>query len=61
MRLIAFIAAFGIILLSSYWLVKYGYPHFYRTTGSTLASEIMLLCSIGFASLSVIYVVKRLP
>lgn len=61
MRLTAFIAAFGIILLGSYWVVLYGYPHFLSTTRSHVAAQIMTFLSLAFISLSVIWSVKKLP
>lgn len=61
MRLTAFIAAFGIILLGSYWVVIYGYPHFFSSTRSHLAAQLMTFCALAFTSLSVIWAVKKLP
>lgn len=61
MRLTAFIAAFGIIIYAGYWLVMVAYPHFLHTTGSQFVAEAMLLVCLAFASLSVLWAVKRLP
>lgn len=61
MRLLAFTAALGTILLGCFWVVLYGYPHFLATTRSHLAAQLMTFCGVAFTSLSVLWAVRKLP
>jgi Kef-type K+ transport system membrane component KefB len=61
MRLLAHIAAFAIIIFVGYLLVRYGYPSFVRRTNSHVIAQFMMFVCLGFAALSVIYAVRKMP
>lgn len=61
MRLAAFMAAIGIIIAITFWLVVHGYPHFVVRTKSALGGQVLTVASILFTSFGVIWAVRKLP
>lgn len=61
MRLLVYIAAFGLLILVGYHLMTDGYTHFLRQTHSRLLAQFMTLATLGLTFGATFWTIKRLP
>lgn len=61
MRILAHIAAFGLIIFVGYHLITRGYPHFLRQTHSEIAAQVMTLAMLALTFAATFWAVRRLP
>ncbi len=61
MRVFAYIAAFGLIVLVGYHLINEGYDSFLQQTHSRLLAQILTLGTLGLTCIATLWAVKRLP
>ncbi len=61
MRILAYIAAFGLVIFVGYHLVTEGYLSFLRQTRSVIGAQIMTLGTLALTCAATFWAVKRLP
>jgi len=61
MRVLAYIAAFGLVIFVGYHLVTDGYVSFLRHTHSVIGAQIMTLGTLALTCAATFWAVKRLP
>jgi len=61
MRILAYIAAFGLVIFVGYHLVTDGYFSFLRHTRSVIGAQIMTLGTLALTCAATFWAVKRLP
>ncbi len=61
MRILAYIAAFGLVIFVGYHLVTDGYPNFLHHTRSRLLAEMMTLGTLALTCGATFWAVRRLP
>lgn len=61
MRVLAYIAAFALIVLVGYHLITDGYPNFLRQTHSKLGAQILTLATLALTCGATFWAVRRLP
>lgn len=61
MRLLAHIAAFAIIVLTGYLLVRYGYHDFLARTRSPLIAQVLTFCSLAGTTGIMIWATRKIP
>ncbi len=61
MRVLAYIAAFGLVIFVGFHLITDGYPSFLRQTHSQLAAQILTLGTLMLTCAATFWAVRRLP
>lgn len=61
MRVLAYIAAFVVILGVGYWLLAHGYPHYMRHFHSHFMAKTAMFGTMIFTIMGTLWAVKRLP
>ena len=61
MRVLAYIAAFGLVIFVGIHLVTEGYPNFLRFTHSQLGAQMLTLGTLFVTCAATFWAVRRLP
>jgi len=61
MRVLAYIAAFGLVVFVGYHLITDGYIGFLRQTHSQLSAQILTLGTLALTCAATFWAVRRLP
>lgn len=61
MRVLVYIAAFGLVIFVGYHLITDGYVSFLRQTNSQLSAQILTLGTLALTCAATFWAVRRLP
>lgn len=61
MRVLAYIAAFGLVPVVGYYLITKGYDHFLLRTHSQAMAQFLTFGSLALTFMAVFWATKRIP